>query len=47
MRKKDDDFAVKMTPFEQPFEIFQLAHRFAVVKGSRVTNRRIRIPPQP
>ncbi|MGF6638005.1 hypothetical protein OKW39_005221 [Paraburkholderia sp. MM6662-R1] len=23
---KDDDFAVEMTPVEQPFEIFQLAH---------------------
>ena len=44
---KDDDFAVEMTPVEQPFEIFQLAHWLVVVKSSRVTDRRAGIAPQP
>ena len=44
---KDDDFAVEMTPAEQPFEIFQLAHWLVAVKSPRVTDRRIGIALQP
>ncbi|MGF6870851.1 hypothetical protein OKW35_000305 [Paraburkholderia sp. MM5477-R1] len=39
---KDDDFAVEMTPVEQPFEIFQLAHLARgrqKLKSNRPTHR--------
>jgi hypothetical protein len=44
---KDDDFAVEMTPVEQPFEFFQLARWLVVVKSSKVTDRRAEIALQP
>ncbi|MFM0631244.1 hypothetical protein PQR41_35535 [Paraburkholderia xenovorans] len=43
----NDDFAVEMTPIEQPVDVPQLAHWLVLVKRSSVTDRRIGIAPQP
>jgi hypothetical protein len=44
---KDDNFSIKVAPVEQSVNVFQFMHWLLLVKNSGVTDRRIRIAPQP